>query len=348
VIAPYQSQIPSTFRWDILAQVIAGLAVLLIVSLLGYLFRRRSPQAASWNERKADIYEQLRVLLYRVIQAQEPLSADEKAAELDQKRLPYADRVRCANQSVTAQQEIQALLKEHRFRLAPRAIEILESFFRNLSDEEILDTTHPDLIVLIEAQRAYRDLVELLPAEVGPARGVEWRFRRMRRWLDDLWYKLKSWAWGLTWNLNTRIEDFGLLTGPQLTQDNVRNPPRVDWWETVEKMNARGASRLTIQRKLHEQLAADPPPWLPVPLSGHFHTWADPDSRKPSPRLHDERLGPLRTGDAADVCAHGVLLTKACRPCGFVVMPKEFAWGTDLPEEDHRPRRRTVRPRGGS
>jgi hypothetical protein len=348
VIPSYQSQLPTI--GDVVSDLIAELAVGLLFLIVGYLFFRRSrARAASWDERNADIYEQIRVQLYGVIQAQEALSADEEAAETDdQKRLTHAERGRWSNQSRTAQDEVEAILKEHRYRLAPRAIDILETFFGNLSNEEILDTTRPDLIVLIEAQRAYRDLGELLPAEVGRARGVEWRLRLLRRWLEDQWYKLKTWARGLMWNLNKRVEDFGLLTGPQLTQDNVRNPPRVEHWKTVEQMETRGASRLAIQRHLHEQLAADPPPWLPVPLSGRFHTWADPESRKPSPRLHDEGLGPLRTGDAADVCAPGVPLTEACRPCGFVVMPKDFAWGTDLPEEDRRPRRKRARPRSGT
>jgi hypothetical protein len=343
VSALYQSPIPLTI-WDILANAAGEILGTLLLGVLGYLFLRRRPRAASWNERKADIYEQLRVRLHRVIQAQEPLSVDEERDDpTNQQHLTQAERERWANQSRTAQQEIQAMLDEHRYILAPRVIEIVEGFFRTLSDEDVLDTTRPDLIVLIEARQAYRDLGEFLPADVGAARGVQWRLQRLRRWLDRQWHKLKSWARGLLWRLDRWIEDFALLTGPQLMQDNVRNPPRAAIWKTVEQM--KGYSRLTIQRKLHEQLAADPPPWLPVPLAGSFQTWRDPDSRKPSPRLHDERLGPLRTGDAADVCAHGVLLTKACRPCGFVVMPKDFAWGNDLPEEDQRPRRRTVRPR---
>lgn len=348
MIEPYQSPIPQTL-WDFFTNVLEELLVALFLTLLGYVFLRRRPRAASWNERKADIYERIRTLLYQVIQAQELLSADEEAAEsTDQKRLTYAERVRLANQSITAQQEIQAILNEHRYMLAPRVTEIIENFFRRLSDEEILDTSRPDLIVLIEARDAYRDLGEFLPAEVGPAPGVQWRLQRVRRSLDRQSHGLKSWTWGLMWRLNMRIEDFALLTGPQLTQDNVRNPPRVAWWETVEQMKARGYSRLTIQRKLHEQLAADPPPWLPVPLAGPFHTWRDSESRKPSPRLHDEKLGPLRTGDAADVCAHSVPLTKPCRPCGFLVMPKDFAWGIDLPEEDPRLTRRTLRPRSST
>lgn len=193
MIAPYQSQIPPTFRWDILANALGGVLGALLLGLLGYLFLRRTPRAASWNERKAEIYEQIRVRLHRVIQAQEPLSVDEERDDpTNQQRLTQAGRAHWANQSRTAQQEIQAILQEHRYMLAPRATEIVENFFRTLSDEEVLDTTRPDLIVLIAAREAYRDLGEFLPAEVGPARGVRWRLRRLRRWLDLHWHKLKS------------------------------------------------------------------------------------------------------------------------------------------------------------
>lgn len=115
----------------------------------------------------------------------------------------------------------------------------------------------------------------------------------------------------------------------------------------VEQMKNR--PRAEIQRELYFQLTADPPSWLPVPLSKPIGSLRDPESRKPSPRLHDrKRDGPLRTGDAADVCAHGVLLTEACRPCGFVVMPKGFAWGVDISQEDQPLRRGFGQRVGGS
>jgi hypothetical protein len=340
-VAPYQSSVPSPFSWDSLASnTIANvLATLLITGLAWFLFRRR-PRAASWNDRKAALNEQIRVNLRRIIQALEPLSDDE---DQDESQLPPAQHERWVKQSRKAQSDIVAILEEHRYMLAPRVIEIVEVFFRSQSDPDLI-SHRPAGVLLSLANEAYRDLLEFLPADVGPDRGVGWRYRRLRRWLDRARNRVHGWFSNLVWRLDRRIIDFALLTGPQLTQDNVRNPPRVPHWQTVEQMEARGQSRLNIQRHLYEQLGADPPPWLPVPLAGPFRSWRHA-GRSASPLLHDRtRLGPLRTGDAADVCAHGVLLTETCRSCGFVVMPKDFSWSTDLPQEDTWPRRRPVRP----
>jgi hypothetical protein len=341
-VAPYQSGGPSPFSWPTLASgTITGILSTAIVALLTWVFLRRSARAPSWNDCKLALNEQIRVSLRQVIQAQERLSAEEAAAESaddNYRPLPQADYARLVDQSREAQQDLQAIVEEHRFMLAPRVIEIVETFFRDQNDP-YMGSNRPNLVVFSLASTAYRDLLEFLPADVGPDRGVGWRYRRLRRWMDLARYRIKTWWIDLVGLWDHRIVNLALLTGPQLTQDHVRNPPRVRHWETVQQMKAHGFRRVIIQRKLYEQLAADPPPWLPVPLAGPFSSWRI--GRYVSPLLHDRRrLGPLRTGDAAGECAHGVPLTETCRPCRFVVMPKDFSWGTDLPEEDPWPRRR--------
>jgi hypothetical protein len=336
-VAPHQSSVPSPFSWDSLASnTIANILAALVVSLLTWMLLRPRPRAASWNERKAALNEQIRVRLRQIIEAQRPLSDEE---DRNDPPLTPAEYERLVNQSREARADLLAIVEEHRYMLAPRVTEIVETFFRTQRDPD-MGSNRPDLVVFSLASDAYRDLLEFLPADVGPDRGVGWRYRRLYRWLYRTRYRVKRWFIDHVGLWDSRIKDFALLTGPQLTQDNVRNPPRVRHWQTVEQMKAKGGSRLNIQRHLYEQLGADPPLWLPVPLAGPFRSWRDA-GRPASPRLHDRtRLGPLRTGDAADMCAHGVLLTETCRSCGFVVMPKDFSWGAGLPEEDPWPPRR--------
>lgn len=235
--------------WDILASVAVELLASLVVGVLAYLFFGRRPRAASWNERKDAINEQIRVRLRQMIQAQEQLSADEEIDDPTEKRLTDAERTRWGNQSGKAYEALQAILQEYRYLLAPRVSEILQTLFRRVNSDEVADTTAPQTVFLVLANDAHRDLVEFLPADVGPAQGVQWRVQRLRRWLWRQWWRLKGWAGGVLWRLDTWTENLGIMTGPQLTQDNVRNPPRTGVWQTVEEMNKLGLTRVMIQRR---------------------------------------------------------------------------------------------------
>jgi hypothetical protein len=300
----------------------------IVFGLLRWLFVRRA-RASNWDNRRHDIYEQIEKRLYDVKQIQQALSADEDVS-YNERKYSDAETDRMSRTAKAAEAEIKALLEQYRHRFAPRAREILDAYFQKLKSDDLCDTTVPQTLIFYFVSDAYRDWGEFIPSDVGPELGVHWRIERFRRWARRKWWRLWGWYKNTIYRLDNRIEDFGMWTGRWLTQDDVRNPPR-GRWETVEQM--KGAMTFVIQRRLHEQLAADPPPWLPVRLSPPLQSWRKP--QPPSPRLHDRtKEGPLRSGDAADTCSHGVPLTEPCRPCGFVVLPRDFAWGTGLPEDD--------------
>ena len=58
--------------------------------------------------------------------------------------------------------------------------------------------------------------------------------------------------------------------------------------------------------------------------------------RTTSPLLHVDKVSAEERATrrwARARCAHDILLTEACLPCGFGPLPEGFEWGRDLPEE---------------
>jgi len=250
--------VPAESVWDTLETIVSGS----IVAVVAFWLARRRFKSERWHERKGEAYGKLNRSLQQIRRATGPLARAEDRAEdgLPSLLMP-GEAEELLKKAQQAEQELVETFAEFKHMLSPQAERIVQKFFDLLESDEFADTTMQRSAWHVIVSEASRDFSEVYQVDVGPDLGFGWRARRMGRWMRRQWYILTQRVRSLRWRFRSWWDDQKIRFGPQLTQADVRTPPRYKHFQTVEQMEKLGWSKVMIQRKLREQLRADPPPW---------------------------------------------------------------------------------------
>jgi hypothetical protein len=251
-------QIPVTSFWNSLGQLLSGS----IIALLVWRLAKNRIRTERWHERQADAYHSIVEHLY-VMQEY----TGEKGAD-DDRRLDMQPPRRLESEYeamwpavLAAQRAVERHAAVGPFLLTPQAVAILQRYCREKERLDDADLHHYTFAWHYVVRRCWIEFSDRARRDLGQLGDVRYWWRRGRRSIARLLVRVGSQRRELVLGARTAYENWQLTRGPQLTQADVRFPPRYRHWKTVEEMNAWSWPRHRIQRHLRQQLAGDPPPW---------------------------------------------------------------------------------------
>jgi hypothetical protein len=163
--------VPAQSVWDTLETIVSGTAV----AFAAFWLARRRFKTERWHERRGEIYGKLNALLFKLERATKPLAVDEDRRASNWRPLLSPERHQeVLDEAHLAEAQLEETFAEHRYLLSPRAVQILDDFFRALGSEELTDSSQPVTVWHEWAKQTYRAFSERLQVDVGPQLGIAW------------------------------------------------------------------------------------------------------------------------------------------------------------------------------